>query len=61
MTTMFGVFFILLAIGGLLWAEGPTLLGAVVAAVVLGLLEIDRGISAFRGKRSLLERIGPLP
>jgi uncharacterized membrane protein YdbT with pleckstrin-like domain len=60
-TAMFGVFFVLLAIGILVWADESMFIGAVIAALVVGLLGIDGCVSAFRGKRSLLERIGPLP
>lgn len=35
--------------------------GEIVAALVLGGLGLDAVISAFRARRSWLERIGPLP
>jgi len=60
-TAMFGVSFILLAIAILVWAEASMLIGSVIAALAVGLLGIDGCVSALRGKRSLLERIGPLP
>jgi hypothetical protein len=60
-TAAFGVLFILLAIGIVASAESSMFLGAVIAALAVGLLGIDGCVSAFRGKRSLLERIGPLP
>jgi uncharacterized membrane protein YdcZ (DUF606 family) len=39
---------------------GPSA-GEIVAALVLGGLGLDAVISALRDRRSLLERIGPLP
>jgi len=60
-TAVFGVFFILLAIGILVSADSSMLVGAVIAALAVGLLGIDACVSAYRGKRSLAERIGPLP
>lgn len=60
-TAMFGLFFILIAIGIILSVEGSMFLGAVVAALAVGLLGVDACISAIRNKRSMLERIGPLP
>jgi hypothetical protein len=60
-TAAFGVFFVLLAIGIVLSVDGSMFVGAAVAALVVGLLGVDACVSAIRGKRSLLERIGPLP
>jgi hypothetical protein len=58
---VFGVFFILLAIGILLAVEEPIGVGALLAALVVGLLGVDACVSAARNRRSLVERIGPLP
>jgi hypothetical protein len=60
-TAVFGVFFILLAIGILLAVEEPIGVGALLAALVVGLLGVDACVSAARNRRSLVERIGPLP
>lgn len=60
-TAVFGVFLIVLAIVILLSFDGSMMVGAVVAALAVGLLGVDACVSAARNKRSLLERIGPLP
>jgi uncharacterized membrane protein YczE len=60
-TAVFGVFLIVLAIGILLAVEEPIGVGALLAALVVGLLGVDACVSAARNKRSLVERIGPLP
>jgi hypothetical protein len=60
-TAVFGVFFIVLAIGILLAVEEPIGVGALLAALVVGLLGVDACVRAARNKRSLVERIGPLP
>ncbi len=60
-TAVFGVCLIVLAIVILLSVDGPMFVGAVVAALAVGLLGADACVSAARNKRSLLERIGPLP
>ena len=60
-TATFGGFFILLAIAIVVLAETSMLMEAVIAALAVGLLGIDACVSAFRRKRSLLQRIGPLP
>ena len=60
-TAVVGVFLILLAIGIVLVADRSMLIGAVVAASAIGTLGVDACISAARSRRSLLERIGPLP
>lgn len=56
-----GALFVALAIAIIAVVDRPIGLGAVVAAMVIGLLGIDALISAVRAKRSLLSRIGPLP
>ena len=60
-TTLFGLFFPVLAVVILLaaWEESP--FGAVAAALVVGFLGVDAIVSAARGKAALLARIGPLP
>ena len=60
-TAIFGVFLILLAIGIVLAADASMPVGAVVAALAVGVLGVDACVSAVRSRRSLLERIGPLP
>jgi len=60
-TAAFGVFFVVLAVAIVLSVDGPLSIGAFVAALAVGLLGVDACVSAVRGKRSLLERIGPLP
>lgn len=60
-TALFGLFFVVLAIGIVLSVDGPMSFGALVAALAVGALGIDACLSAIRGTRSLLERIGPLP
>ena len=56
-----GALFVALAIAIIVVVDRPIGLGALVAAMVIGLLGIDALIAAVRGKRSLLSRIGPLP
>lgn len=60
-TACMGALFAALAIAIIVVVDRPIGLGALVAAMVIGLLGIDALISAARGKRSLLSRIGPLP
>ena len=60
-TAVFGVFLVGLAVVIWLSADNPISVGAVVAALAVGLLGVDACLSAVRNKRSLLERIGPLP
>lgn len=43
------------------WVDDTMFIGGVCAAIVLGMLGIDACAAAWRGRRSLLERIGPLP
>ena len=61
MNGVFGVCLVILAIVILVSINGPIGLGAVIAALVIGLLGVDACVSAARNKRSLLERMGPLP
>lgn len=58
---LFGVFFVALAVLIVATSDASTRLGAIAAAIVIGGLGLDLLISAMRGKRSLLSRIGPLP
>jgi hypothetical protein len=60
-TGCMGALFVALAIAIIAVVDRPIGLGALVAAIVIGLLGIDALISAVRAKRSLLSRIGPLP
>jgi hypothetical protein len=60
-TGCMGALFFALAIALIAVADRPIGLGALGAAMVIGLLGIDALISAVRAKRSLLSRIGPLP
>jgi hypothetical protein len=60
-TGCMGASFVALAIAIIAVVDRPIGLGALVAAIVIGLLGIDALISAVRAKRSLLSRIGPLP
>lgn len=60
-TTVFGVFFVVLA-GVVLfaaWESAP--IGAVLVALVVGFLGVEAIVSARRDRPSLLSRIGPLP
>lgn len=60
-TTVFGIFLILIAALILVSAERPTRVGVVVVAVGLGLLGLDAVISGIRKRTPLVSRIGPLP
>lgn len=60
-TACMGALFAALAIAIIVVVDRPIGLGALVAAMVIGLLGIDALLSAVRAKRSLLSRIGPLP
>ena len=60
-TAVFGVFLVALAIVILVSIDGTLTVGAVVSALVVGLLGVDACVNAARNRRSLLERIGPLP
>ena len=57
----FGTFFVALAVVTLAAAWEGTPIGAVLAALVMGLLGAEALVSAARGKASLLSRFGPLP
>ena len=58
-TAGIGLFFTVLAIG-MVVVTGFSV-GAMIAAVIVGTLGIDAIVSACRGTRPLLSRIGPLP
>jgi hypothetical protein len=58
---LFGTFLAVLAAAILVWSDQSSVAGSIVAALVVGGLGIEAIISAMRGKRSLLARIGPLP
>lgn len=60
-TTVFGIFLILMAALILVSADRPTRVGVVVVAVGLGLLGLDAVVSGVRKRRPLVSRIGPLP
>jgi hypothetical protein len=56
-----GALFVALAFAIIGLADRPMGSGALIAALVIGLLGVDALINAVRNKRSLLSRIGPLP
>lgn len=58
-TCAFGVLFVALAITA--YVVSDQTLGAAIAAFVLGGLGLDAIVSAYRARKSLLARIGPLP
>lgn len=58
-TAAFGLLFALLAIAIIVLSDRTA--GPLLASLVIGILGIDALVSAFRGKPSLLSRIGPLP
>ena len=60
-TGVFGVFLVVVAVVILVATDRPIRLGALMASLVIGLLGVEACVSAARGKRSLVERIGPLP
>jgi hypothetical protein len=60
-TGCIGALFVALAIAIVAVVERPMGPGALIAALVIGLLGIDALINAVRNRRSLLSRIGPLP
>ncbi|GEM_PF-2913521 len=60
-TTIFGIFFVILAGVILVAAWESTPIGAVVVALIVGLLGAEAIVSAMRDRPSLLSRIGPLP
>lgn len=60
-TAGFGIFFVAIAMAIVLSADWPLSLGVIAAAVVVGGLGLDAVLSAFRGTKSVLSRIGPLP
>jgi hypothetical protein len=60
-TGCMGVLFVALAIAIIVVVDRPIGLGALVAAMMTGLLGIDALIAAARARRSLLSRVGPLP
>jgi len=60
-TTLFGVFFIAVAVLIMATSTAATRRGAIAVAVIVGGLGLDLIVSAIRRRRSLLSRIGPLP
>lgn len=60
-TAVFGGFLLAIAVVIALAVERPYSVGVVVCLAGLVLLGADAVISTARGRRSLLERIGPLP
>ncbi len=58
---LFGAFFFALGLLIVVTSTVSTRVPAIAVAVVVGGLGLDLIISAMRGKRSLLSRIGPLP
>lgn len=60
-TGCMGALFVALAVAIIAVVDRPMGPGVLVAASIIALLGIDAFVSAVRGKRSLLSRIGPLP
>ena len=60
-TAAFGVFLLAIAVAVAFVVERPYSVGALACLAGLVLLGTDAVISAARDRRSLLERIGPLP
>jgi hypothetical protein len=60
-TTIFGVFLLVLAVTAVVTSSEETRTGALLLALVLGALGLDAVISAARDRRSIISRIGPLP
>ena len=60
-TAVFGVFLVVVAIVVLVATDRPIPIGALTASLVLALLGLEACVSAVRSRRSLVERIGPLP
>lgn len=58
-TAAFGAFFTVCAIALFLLSDRTIF--PLLAAAVIGLLGIDAIVNAFRARRSLLSRLGPLP
>jgi hypothetical protein len=58
---LFGALFVGLAVAIVLTFSEDSVLGASIAALVVGGLGVDALISAALGRRSLASRIGPLP
>lgn len=58
-TAVFGVLFTIVAIAIVVVSEFT--IGAILAAVVIGILGINAMIGAYRNTPTLLSRIGPLP
>jgi len=56
-----GFLFVALAVAILVVSSESTFVVSLLAALAVGGLGIDALVSATRGKRSLLSRIGPLP
>jgi hypothetical protein len=60
-TALFGLVFVAIAIAIVVSADRPLSFGPLVAALAVGALGVDACLAAVRGRKSLLERIGPLP
>lgn len=60
-TGLFGIFLSGVAIAILLVADRPLGFGVIAAAVGVGVLGVDALVCAFRNRRSLVSRVGPLP
>lgn len=58
---IFGTVILLAGVAILLAAWPATPVGAVIAAALVGGLGAEAIVSAVRGRRSLIARIGPLP
>ena len=60
-TAAVGLLFVGVALAIAYWAAAEYTFGAIAAAVLVGGLGVDALVSAVRGRRSILSRIGPLP
>jgi hypothetical protein len=60
-TAAFGLFFVGIAVAIVYSATNDNPWGAGVAALATGALGLDAIVAAWRGRASLLSRIGPLP
>lgn len=59
--TVIGCFLLVMAVAVAIAVERPYSIGTLACLAGLVLLGADAVISAARGRRSLLERVGPLP
>ncbi|MBL8224642.1 MAG: hypothetical protein JNM50_04870 [Chromatiales bacterium] len=60
-TAVFGIFLLGLAAAVIASSDSSTRLPAALAAVALAVLGVDALVSAVRGRRAWVSRLGPLP